>query len=179
MTARDLEDVDDQEQQAEAANRRIADRSVVARESSWPDCHLAVEAHRQLLEPLVEVVAHRGLHLEHRVGLHPAAPEDQHRLEDAEARARAGPSGSTPLDLAVGDRAVDQRLGDQRDGDRERDAAQRRAEHDGEGGQVRPQVAAQPPERVDAGGRVASERQERWWHRLVDDTTHHRRGEIL
>ena len=64
--------------------RRIADRSVVTRESSWPDCHRRVEAHRQRLQPLVEVAAQVRLETEDRVGLDPPAHEDEHGLEDAE-----------------------------------------------------------------------------------------------
>ena len=177
---RDLEDVDDQEQQPEPGEP--PDRGQVrgdAREQ-LAGLPLAVEAHRELLQPLVEVVPHRRLHREHGVGLHPAAPEDEHRLEDAEAQ-RQQAQRQHAVDLAVGDRTVDQRRGDQRDGDRERDAAEGGAEHDRERQQVGPQVAAQPPERLDAGGRVVCRGGDRgrgrgWWHRLIDDTTHHRRG---
>ena len=176
----DLQDVDDQEEQPEPGEPADGGQVRGDAREQLAGLPLAVEAHRELLQPLVEVVAHRGLHREHRVGLHPAAPEDQHRLEDAEGQ-REQAQRQHAVDLAVGDRAVDQRLGDQRDGDRERDAAERGAEHDRQGEQVGPKVAAQPPQRLDAGGRVVCRGGDRgrgrgWWHRLVDDTTHHRRG---
>ena len=64
-------------------------------------------------------------------------PERQHRAE-----------------VALGDRAVDQRLGDQRDRDRETDPGQRGAEHDRQRPAVGLEIAPQPPQGVDACGRV-------------------------
>ena len=89
----DLGDVDDQEQHPEA--EEPADGGQVGGRAGQELARLplAVEAHRELLQPLVEVVAHLGLDLEDRLVLHPAAPPDQERLEDAEAehqQARAG-----------------------------------------------------------------------------------------
>src|SRR6478672_1306266 len=149
----DLEDVDHQEEQPEAAEP--ADRRQVRGRTreQLPGLPLRVEAHRQLLQPLVEVVPHRGLEAEHRVGLHPAPDPDQHCLEHAQPEGQQA-QRQHRADLAVGDRAVDQRLGHQWDRDREADPGDRRQGHDSQRQGVRAEVAPQSPERVDAGGRV-------------------------
>ena len=97
-------------------NRRIADRSVVDPREQLAGLPLRVEAHRQQLEALVEVVPDRGLEREHGVGLQPAAHPDQERLEHAEAE-REQPERQHAAEVVVGDRPVDQRLGHQRDRD--------------------------------------------------------------
>ena len=79
-----LQHVHHQEQQPEAEEPPDARQVVGDPGEQLAGLPLAVEGHRQLLEPRVEVVAHGRLDAEHRVGLHPAADEDQHRLEDAQ-----------------------------------------------------------------------------------------------
>ena len=117
----DLGDVDDQEQHPEA--EEPADRGQVGGRAGEQLARLplAVEAHRELLQPLVEVVAHLGLDLEDRLVLDPAAPPDQERLEDAEAEHEQA-QRQDAAGVVVLDRAVDERLDHQRDRDRDRDA---------------------------------------------------------
>ena len=148
----ELDDVDEQEEQAEA--REPADRRQVG---GRPREQLArapagVEGHRQALQVGVEVAPHRRLEPEHGVGLHPPAPEHQHRLEHAEQQRQAGQRQQRPQ-VAVGDRPVDDRPGHQRDADRQGDAAQGGHQHDRQRADVGAQVAAQAPQRVHAGGR--------------------------
>src|SRR4029079_16754606 len=50
---------------------------------------------------------------------------------------------------------VDEGLDDERDRDGDRDAGHRGEKHDDQGRDVRPEVPAQAPQRVHAGGRVA------------------------
>jgi len=73
----ELGDVDDQEKQAETAEPPDAGQVGGDPREQLAGLPVAVECHRQLLEPFVEVVPDRGLDAEHRVGLNPAAPEDE------------------------------------------------------------------------------------------------------
>ena len=144
---RQLHDVDEQEQQAEAAE--ATDRREVGRRAreQLAGLPVAVEGHRQLLQPRVEVAAHRGLQAEHRGRLHPSAHPDQEGLGHAEQQRQAGqrPQGG---EVTLGDRPVDDRAGHQRDADGQRHAAEGGDQHQRERPHVGPQVAAQPPQRV-------------------------------
>ncbi len=66
------------------ANRRIVDRSVVALDSSWPDCQESWKPGVQPLQVRVQVVPHGLLHAGDRAGLDPAPVEVQPDLDDAE-----------------------------------------------------------------------------------------------
>jgi hypothetical protein len=113
----DLGDVDQQEEQPEAEeppDRRQVGGRPGEQLARLP---LAVEAHRELLQPLVEVVAHRSLDLEDRLVLDPAPPPDQERLEDAEPEHQEA-EREDAAGVVVLDRAVDERLDDERDRNR-------------------------------------------------------------
>jgi hypothetical protein len=120
------------------ANRRIEERSVVARDSSWPDCHSSWNA------------GSSRCRCWYRSSLIACSMPDRQQAERQEEAA-----------LVVGDGAVDDDLGDERDHDF-------RARGDDGGQQqqrqpiaVRAQVRMQPPEGGDwAGGH----RVEPNWH---------------
>jgi hypothetical protein len=141
----ELDDVDDQEQHPEPEEPPDAAQVGGHPRQQLARLPLPVERHRQLLQPLVEVVPHDGLDVQDGVGLHPAPPEDERGLDDAQRERQQAEREDRP-DLLVGDRPVDQRLRDQGDRDRETDARERGREHDRQRPEVRAEVAAQAPQ---------------------------------
>jgi len=128
------------------ANLRIEDRSVVARDSSWPDCQLSWKDVGSRCRCAYRSSPDRLLHRGDRAGLDPAADQVQQRLGRAEANGRQRERDQQPL-VAVRDRSVDDGLGEQRDRDLRGDRADRRGQHDDHLETERPQIAAQPPQR--------------------------------
>ena len=177
----DLEDVDEQEQHPEA--EEPPDRRQVrgGPREQLPGLPPAVEAHRQCLQVGVEVAPHRGLDVEHRVGLDPPPPPGEEGLEHAEGEHEQA-ERQHRVDLAVGDRAVDERLDHQRDRDRHADAGESGRHHDHQRPTVRAEVGPQAPQGVDACGRrvvrIGPERvalrptrtREAWWSSSVSST---------
>src|SRR5579875_3786869 len=127
------------------AKRRIADRSVVARDSSW-GLPLVVEPRVQVLQVRVDVVAHAPLELGDRMRLDPAPVEAEQGLGDAE-----GGDGQAKRDqrgaIAMLDRPVDNGLDEQRYRDLRADRDDRGSQHGGQLPDLGAEILAQPPER--------------------------------
>ena len=94
--------------------RRIVDRSLVARDSSCPVAPAVMEAHRQLLQMRVELIAHVALDGQHRDRLQVAAQHDQQRLAHAETE-HEEEQREQLVAVAALDRTVDDGLDDERD----------------------------------------------------------------
>jgi hypothetical protein len=156
-----LDDVDDQEQQAEA--HEAPDRAEVLSDTRQQLAALpaTVEFHRQGLQVPVQVVADVGLEAEHRSGLDPSPREDQAGLGDSEGH-REDSEWDQRADLAVGDGAVDDRLRHQRDREADEDSDDGRAAHGGQRAAVWPQIAAQPPQRLCRMGAALLGRLDDW-----------------
>ena len=149
-----LQDVHHQEQQPEAEEPPDARQVVGDPGQQLAGLPLAVEGHRQLLEPRVEVVAHGRSRRRAPRWTAPSAGMKISTASRTPSAEREQTERQQRAEVVLGDRAVDDRPGDQRDRDGQADPGQRGGGHDDQRAQVRAQVAAEPPQRPHACGGV-------------------------